>query len=270
MMIDESLARRSHENYSFSNYQEGSATNEYNQMVAEAKEKIEAAKVRVSDEGKQRLDSLLEKYKYNMANWINKHNANGASHVSWMISGRANYNMKKHQKYMEKESKLWDEYDKIKDIDSQIYKVINADKIISSDDENAIEKLRAKLKAEEKQHEEYKNYNVKARKEGKQQLAGYVLQNSNARIRSIRKRLERLEAAAKDETKEIIIGKIKIVDNAEANRVQIVFPDKPSEEIRKVLKSYSFKWSYKNNAWQRFRNPHALNIAKQLCEDIHK
>lgn len=94
------------------------------------------------------------------------------------------------------------------------------------------------------------------------------MQNSNARIRSIKKRLERLEAAAKDETKEIIIGDIEIVDNTELNRVQIVFQDKPSEEIRKVLKSYSFKWSYKNNAWQRFRNPHTLNIAKDIVKSL--
>ena len=265
-MIDEDLAKRSHENCCFSDYKKNSATSEYNQLVTEATEKIEKAKPSVSDEGKERLDKLLERYKCNMSGWINKHNANGANHVSWVIAGPANYNMKKHERYMEKESKLWDEYDKIKDIDSQIYRIINADKIISSDDKNAIEKLKEKLAAEEKQHQEYKDYNVKARKEGKQQLAGYVLQNSNARIRNIKKRLEKLEAAAKDETKEIAIGNIKIADNVEANRIQIVFEDKPSEEIRKVLKSYSFKFSYKNNAWQRFRNPHALSLAKELCE----
>lgn len=265
-MIDEDLAKRSHENSSFSDYRKGSATSEYNQLVAEAKEKIEKAKARVSDEGKQKLDSLLERYKANMSKWINRHNSNGASHVSWAIAGPANYNMKKHQRYMEKESKLWDEYDKIKDIDSQIYRIINADKIISSDDKNAIEKLRKKLEAEEKQHEEYKAYNVKARKEGKQQLAGYVLQNSNARIRNIKKRLEKLEAVAKDETKEIIVNGIKIIDNVEANRVQIVFEDKPNEQIRQELKMHSFKWSSRNQAWQRFRNPHTLNLAKEICE----
>lgn len=268
-MIDENLARRAMENYSFSDYKEGSATNEYNQLVAEAKEKIEKAKDKVSDEEKEKLDKLLTWYKSALSNWINKHNANGANHVSWMISGRANYNMKKHQKYIEKEGKLWDEYDKIKDINSKIYKIINGDKIISSDDKAAVQKLKDKLQKEEEQHKKYKQYNVQARKEGKQPLEGYVLQNSNARIRSIKQRIAKLEALAKDETKEFIIGDIKILDNVEANRIQIVFPDKPNEEIRKVLKSHSFIWSYKNNAWQRFRNPFTLNIAKNIIKRIN-
>ncbi|URZ05921.1 hypothetical protein [Clostridium felsineum] len=264
-MIDENLAKRSHENYSFSSYKRDSATSEYNQLVNEAAEQIEKAKTRVSDEGKARLDKLLERYKANMSNWINKHNSNGANHVSVMIAGPANYNMRRHEKYMQKEAKLWDEYDKIKDIGSQISRIVNADKIISSDDENAITKLKEKLKKAEDEHEKYKEYNAKARKEGKQQLNGYVLQNSNARIRSIKKRIEKLEVAAKDETKEIQVGDIKIIDNVEANRVQIVFDNKPSKEMRDTLKRFAFKWSPRNKAWQRFRSLRALMIAKDVC-----
>lgn len=271
-IIDENLAKRAKENSSFSDYKKGSATSGYNQMVEEARAKIEKAKERVSEEGKQRLDKLLERYKANMACWINKHNANGASHVSSMIAGPANYNMRKHEKWMQKEGKLWEEYDRIKDIDSQIYKIINGDKIISSDDPKALEKLKLKLKKAQKEHEEYKKHNKAARKEGKGILPAYVLSNSNANIRNIKKRiekLERLEEAKKIEPKkETVINGIKIVDNLEVNRLQIVFDYKPSVDIRNMLKRYGFRWSPKNNAWQRFRSTEAIRIAKKIAVEV--
>ena len=40
------------------------------------------------------------------ANWINKSNSNGAGHVSVMIAGGSNYNMKKHEQYLNRERKL--------------------------------------------------------------------------------------------------------------------------------------------------------------------
>lgn len=267
-MINEDLARRNKENYSFSDYKEGSATEEYNAMIKEAANKIEKAKEQVSDESKERLDSLLERYKTNMANWINKHNANGANHVSVMIAGPANYNMNKHKKWEQREGKLWEEYNKISDIDSQINKIINGDKIIKADDKNAIQKLKDKLQKEEEEHQKYKKYNAKARKEGKEKLPSYMLRNSNGRIKNIKDRIAKLEKAAAQDTKEIEINGIKIVDNVELNRLQIIFDSKPDQETRTILKSHGFKWSPHNTAWQRFRGEVAMRIAKQICEDI--
>lgn len=270
--INEDLARRNKENHSFSLYEKGSATREYNQVIEEATEKIEKAKLRVSDEGKEKLDKLLEWYKKAYADWINRHNANGANHVSWMISGRGNYNMNKHNKWLDKEGKLWAEYDEIKDIESKIYKIINGDKIIKSDDKNALDKLKEKLEKAEREHREYKEYNVKARKEGLEKLPAYVLSNSNARIRSIKKRIEKLEKLKSQETKEISIDNkvdgIKIIDNVEANRLQIVFDYKPDADIRKKLKNYGFRWSPSNGAWQRYRGNEAERIAKQIVNEI--
>lgn len=267
-MINEELARRNHENYSFSDYKEGSTTAEYNKVIKEATEQIERAKLKVSDEGKAKLNNLLARYKANYANWINKYNSNGASHVSVMISGSANYNMNKHNKYLNREGKLWEEYDNIKDISNQIYTIVNGDKIIKSDDANAIEKLKEKLAKAQEEHQSYKGYNIKARKEGKETLAPYVLANSNGRMKAIKDRiahLERLAAIAETTpATETEINGIKIIDNLEAQRLQIIFPGKPDLETRTELKKHGFRWCPTNSAWQRYRSLEAERIAKEI------
>lgn len=268
-IIDEKLAKRAKENMSFNNYKEGSATQEYNNTVKEVAEKINSAKEKVSEnESKIKLDYLLQKFKKDYANWINKHNSNGANHVSVMISGAGNYNMKKHEKYVVREGKLWNEYESIMDIDSKIDKIVNSENIIKSSDKNALDKLRKKLEQEEKQHQEIKEYNKMARKEGKEPYATYVLQNSNQRIKNIKDRIKHLEKLSQQETKETEINGIKIIDNVEANRLQIIFNDKPNEDIRKKLKSNGFRWSPSNNAWQRYRGSEAERKAKMIIESM--
>jgi hypothetical protein len=37
----------------------------------------------------------------------------------------------------------------------------------------------------------------------------------------------------------------------EANRLQILFDEIPADDLRAALKSHGFKWSRKNEAWQR-------------------
>ncbi|NFT08412.1 hypothetical protein FDF26_15340 [Clostridium botulinum] len=269
IIIDETLAKRCKENMSFSDYKEGSATQEYHNTVEEVAEKINSAKEKVSDdESKIKLDYLLQKFKKDYANWVNKHNSNGSNHVSVMISGRGNYNISKHEKYVAREGKLWHELENIMDIDTKIDKIINSENIIKSSDKNAIDKLRKKLEQEEKQHQEIKEYNKMARKEGKEPYASYVLQNSNQRIKNIKDRIKHLEKLSQQEIKEIEINGIKIVDNVEANRLQIIFNDKPNEDIRKKLKSNGFRWSPSNNAWQRYRGSEAERKAKMIIESM--
>lgn len=273
IIIDESLARRNKENYSFSDYKEGSATAEYNEVIKDASEQIEAAKAKVSEEAKEKLDMLLVRFSSKYADWTNRHNASGAGHVSSMISGPSNYNMSKHNKWLIKEGKLWEEYNEIKDISSKINKIINGDKIIKSDDLNALDKLNAKLEDALKKHEGYKNHNKMAKQEGKEKLPAYVLTNSNGRIRSIKQRIAHMEKLKSQDTKEIEpvneVDGIKIVDNVEANRLQIFFDIKPDFELRKILKQHGFRWSPKNNnAWQRFRSAEAERIAKKIISEI--
>ncbi len=271
-MINETLAKRSKENMSFSDYKEGSATAEYNAVIAEVKEQIDEAKTRVSPEAQERLDRLFDWYKGAYAKWVNKYNANGANHVSQMISGASNYNMRKHEKYLSREGKLWEEYDELKNINYKIQSIVNGDKIIKSDDKNAIEKLKDKLAKAQEEHQGYKDYNVKARKEGKEPHPAWVLSNSNGRIKSIKDRIARLERLAKQAEAtpqlEQEINGIKIIDNLEAQRLQIIFPGKPDADIRTKLKKNGFRWSPTNGAWQAYRGYRANSIAREIAESL--
>ena len=269
-MINETLARRAKENRSFSDYKAGSATSEYNEVIEDARQRIEQAKERVSDEGKERLDKLFDWYKSAYASWINKHNSNNANHVSMMICGPSGFNHRQHEKYMAREGKLWDEYDNVKDIGHHISKIIAGDRIIKSDDENAIEKLKDKLNKALAEHQAYKDYNAAARKEGKQSHPSWVLSNSNGRIKSIKDRIARLERLAKQAEVtpqvETEINGIKIIDNLEAQRLQIIFPGKPDADTRTKLKRSGFRWSPTAGAWQAYRSHRAESVAKEVAE----
>lgn len=264
--INETLAKRAKENMSFSDYKTGSATAEYNAMIAEVREAIETAKAKVSEEAQEKLDRLLESYKRRLANWINKRNANGAGHVSVMIAGPSNYNIRKHNKYVAREDKLWQEYDDIKDINARIQSIVAGDKIIKSNDSEAIDKLKEKLEKALEEHNGYKEYNKMARKEGKDPLPAYVLSNSNGRIKNIRDRIKRLEAIAEQEPEEKEVNGIRIVDNPEAHRLQMFFDGKPDKPTRQLLKSNGFRWTPSIEAWQCYRNPGAMAKAEKLAE----
>jgi hypothetical protein len=80
-------------------------------------------------------------------------------------------------------------------------------------------------------------------------FAPYQLQNNNANIRRLKGRVELL-AKRPIESKEEMIGEIRVVHNAEENRLQLFFPGKPAEPIRAKLKSNGFRWSHYNGCWQ--------------------
>jgi hypothetical protein len=295
-IINEELAKRSKENMSFSDYKIGSATAEYNEAITEATKKIEQAKLRASEDGKKRLDYLLESYKNKLAAWTNNYNANGSRHVSVMISGPSNYNMRAHDKYMSREGKLWEEYDKIKTmIDYGISRIIYGEKIISSDNPNAVELLKDKIAKLEKNQEMMKAANKIIRNSKLDQtekinqlveigfteecskklfipdcfggigFEGFTLTNNNANINRLKKRLAGLEKKANEETAEKESNGVKIVDNVEYNRLQIFFPGKPSDEIRTYLKSSGFHWSPHYGCWQRMRSNDANCVAEKAA-----
>ena len=55
----------------------------------------------------------------------------------------------------------------------------------------------------------------------------------------------------------------QIVRSAEQNRLQIIFDDKPDEDTRAALKSNGFRWSPRNNAWQRQLTDNAERAARR-------
>lgn len=61
---------------------------------------------------------------------------------------------------------------------------------------------------------------------------------------------------------------IKVVENAEAMRIQLIFDGKPDEETRNLLKSNGFRWSPSFGAWQRQLNNNGIYATKSVLEKL--
>lgn len=162
---------------------------------------------------------------------------------------------------------------------------------IFSDDPKAITLLKERIKELQVNHEIMKEVNKRFKKEGIKALENvdpvmkkaaesylkyssyynkpfppFSLANSSAEIRRLKKRLERLEAMANDETVEIKKNDVLIKDNVEDNRVQIFFSGIPDEKVRQFLKSHGFRWARSLGCWQRYRSNAAMYYAKMILD----
>lgn len=164
---------------------------------------------------------------------------------------------------------------------------------ISSDDPAAVAKLREKLVGLEAAQETMKKANKIVRRGqsaeaeaaiaelgiqapaalfapdccGRRGFPDYALQNNNANIRRVRERINTMEAAsAEPDSIEREYG--DILYREEDNRVQLVFPGKPSADVRAILKRQGFRWSRTNGAWQRHRNESGRYAARSVLAAI--
>lgn len=167
---------------------------------------------------------------------------------------------------------------------------------ISSDDPEAVDKLREKLAAMEKTHAMMKMANRFIRAKNDDGLRGlglsdgqierlkqpdacgriafpdYAIKNNSANMARVKQRIAVLEAAASRQTteREVANTGIRIVENVEENRLQMLFPGKPSADIRACLKAFGFRWSPTSGAWQRHLNNGARYAAEQVLRNIQE
>ena len=216
--------------------------------------------------------------------------------VSPFIVGPAKFAFKANERRMNAE------YRKLRDLTEweeralrSIRKRLQPEKSpVSSDDPDAIRKLRHKLAELERQREYMKQINREYRKvrgdvdamecsdktratirsvrgdmpaENRRPFEDWQLRNLGAQIRRLRQRIAELESQRNDVTTEIMVGDVRIVDDVEANRLRIYFPSKPSSEIRARLKSRGFRWAPSVGAWQRKRSRAAIEAAMNCVAD---
>ena len=93
------------------------------------------------------------------------------------------------------------------------------------------------------------------------------LSNNNAEIHRVKQKIEELKHLDKMETASTKFpgGEMRI--NTEINRIQFLFDEIPSMEIRKLLKSNGFKWAPSEKAWQRQRTLNAINAVNRLLKN---
>lgn len=289
--INEAAARRSKEMRSYSDYKAGSATAEYRQMVDEATELAERQKKRVDPMHHDKIDALLDQYCRRLAANINKDNEIGTRCPSVLIAGASNFPVRKKQKQVAAWERNHQDYKEVQAILDKIRSVGMGG--ISSDDPNALDKLRHKLEKLEKHQESMKAANAairmkdKTKGDAKLKELGYSpeeiqklrepdfcgrigypsfeLTNNNANIRRIRGRiaeLEKRQTEAPPEGWTFNGGKVEV--NTAENRLQIFFDGKPEAEVRETLKRNGFRWAPSQGAWQRQLTNNALWAAKHI------
>lgn len=140
---------------------------------------------------------------------------------------------------------------------------------ISSDDPDAVLKLRSHLEELELRQAHMVSANKAARRaKTARPFECFQLTNNGANIRRIKWRIATLEQSAARETKEIAHASgARIIENVEANRVQIFFADKPPAEMRDKLKKHGFRWSPNAGAWQRHLNNAARHAVNCVLSD---
>ena len=290
--ISEETARNAHYCVHMSDYKPGSATADYRNSVNSAAELVEQQKDRVSTFYHDKLDALLNSYARRLAQWTNDYNRNQASYPSQFIAGAGNFNMRKHNRQMSREGSLWEEYRQIEAILDKIRSVGTGP--VDLADPHAREMLTERLNSQRQMLEDAKAANAYYRKhktlEGcpgftSEQAANLTDQNSfDIRVHgspfpayelaSIRGKIERAEQrlaeldrreqqSAEPQTGTAFDGG-QIVRNIDLNRLQILFDTIPDADTRAALKQNGFRWSPKNQAWQRQLTDNAERAARQV------
>lgn len=91
----------------------------------------------------------------------------------------------------------------------------------------------------------------------KQPYPSYTLSNLGQNLTRYKKRLALLQQREKaieaqdDSEKNKVVHGVEWIEDAADNRLRLVFPGKPSAEVRSELKSQGFRWSPRYTAWQR-------------------
>lgn len=171
---------------------------------------------------------------------------------------------------------------------------------VSSDDPDAIAKLEAELAKERKAQERAKEINATIRKHlkagpaaiasallalgiserlaasaltpddfGRLGVPDYAIKNRGANIRRIEKRIAELRAKAAAPVREPITGPgYAIVEDRDANRVQIRFDARPPAATVAALKARGFRWAPSENAWQRQASNSAWHAAQAVAASL--
>lgn len=97
----------------------------------------------------------------------------------------------------------------------------------------------------------------------------YVLQNNNANIHRIEDRIKSLQATKEVGTQEKGYDSLKVVENTDMMRLQILFDGKPTSDVRDILKHNGFRWAPSQSAWQRQLTNNAKYALKGVLEQLN-
>ncbi len=235
------------------------------------------------------IDQYIERYKRLFATWLNaKSNC-----TSSMVTGPANYNLRRHEKTQKSEQK---HYDIWQDWREKAFKAITrkpkAEKTYSSELERYKAELEVlkqyqvlvieankKIRASKKSGENIEQYLIDTFKIKPHMMSdtlrwGFSTTNNNAKIKRVEGMIKQLEnkETAKEATggiKTLYEGDtVKIVVNYELDRIQIINDGKPDAATIAMYKSAAFKWSPTNKAWQRQYTSNAMYSTNSIISKL--
>lgn len=286
--INEETARRAKEMISFSDYQKGSATAEYTSQVNEVVKMAEELAQRsrfITDEPErmQEAQRYIDYYSRKYAEYINKDNEITCRCPSVMVAGPANFPVRKK----EKQVAAWDanrqNYISLEDARRRLYYILVEEHPISGSDPDAVEKLTRKLDRLQAEHAEHLKANKLAKAEVKagrakyaygtfgavttedgKKLPTYFTDNESAEIRRIKARIEQLEKAKAQPSKEESGEGWNLYEDQEAGRICFEFNGKPEQDIINSLKVNGFRWSPRLKRWQRQNTDNGRRAADRI------
>jgi hypothetical protein len=139
---------------------------------------------------------------------------------------------------------------------------------ISSDDPEAVVKLREKLEGMRGLREAMKARNARARKEKTERPhPAWELTNLGANIRATVKRIDELLATAGDTFERVEGEGFELYLDEEENRVCFELANR---ERNPELKRNGFKWSRTRERWQRLANANGRNAARYIARTWQK
>ena len=274
---------------SFGKYEPGSATQNYQELCNEIYDAAEAVAIAFPYLA-EKAEAKAQHYAKKLADYFNAYYKNEASCPSVLISGPANFPTHKKEKQNRRRETLHAQWEQLESYAQSIRTM--GTHCISANDPQAVERLREKINQMETVYARwqaleryYKKYHTMIGcpiplTEVEQQQVDYMrrhsfdrfgifdLTNLSARIRQTKERLATLEKEKERGTKTTETDFCTIIENTEIMRLQLIFTEKPVENIRHVLKSNGFHWSPKNGAWQRQLTNNARYAAKKVLENL--
>ena len=292
-LLNKELLRNAHSGTSFDpekraetekEYFKAEVNDVYNELKGSAK----------TEKHKSELEDEMLQFQKKYAEKFNDTLASRGRMLSPMIAGPANFPTRRNEKaYNSYENKVR-ENAKFRDkVVAGITKRWRKENVADAGGARTV--LEKKLKKAQENHQQMKDINVIMRKKssdsdkrkqlesigvsetlirdvfkpdymGRTGFQGFHLQNSNAKIKSMKERLKTMSKFESTETTSKEINGVEIVDNKESDRVQILFDGKPDEVMRNKLKGSGWRWSPKNTAWQRKRTDNAMRSAEQIVK----
>lgn len=294
--IDENAARQAQNMWSLTDYVAGSKTAGYKRLVDKAYDLADQVAEKRPDRAEEAY-LLADRYARKLADNLNADSRINQMCPSVLITGSANFPVKKKERQNRAAERNHQEYQDIQKYLERIRRLLYGNEIIKSKDKAAVQKLQEKLNLLEGKQEQMKAVNRYYRKhkrldgcpdlsleeiellkkkmesnyhyEDKPYLS-FELSNNNQNIHATKARLERLEETKAEGMTDYNTNYFKVVENTEMMRLQLFFDEKPEAEIREAIKHHGFKWSPKNGCWQRQLTDNARYSLKCLIKQLEE